>query len=92
MRYRPLEPWATFIFILVRQAERHDPMRPMGEAVMAGHSLSVGLQLTDLEQHHEIVFTVARPSSGAGQRCQFGGRDCEQKKRWRRRERGGERE
>lgn len=41
-----------------------------------GYSLSVCLQLTNLKEHHEIVFAVAGSSLRAGHRCQLGGRNC----------------
>ena len=43
------------------------------------HSLSIGLQLTDLEEYHEIIFTVAGSSLWAGHGCQLGGRYCVEK-------------
>lgn len=42
----------------------------------AGYSLSIGLQLADLKEHHEIIFAVAGAGLWAGHGCQLGGRYC----------------
>lgn len=44
-----------------------------------GHSLSIGLQLADLKEHHQIIFTVAGSCLRASYRCQLGGRYCFEK-------------
>lgn len=41
-----------------------------------GHLLSVGLQLADLKEHHEIVLAVAGARLRAGHCRQPGGRNC----------------
>lgn len=42
----------------------------------AGYSLSVGLQLADLKENHEVIFAVAGSRLRAGHGCQLGGRYC----------------
>lgn len=41
-----------------------------------GYSLSIGLQLADLKEYHEIIFAVAGAGLWAGHRRQLGGRYC----------------
>lgn len=46
-----------------------------------GYSLSVGLQLTDLKEYHQVIFAVAGSCLRAGHCCQLGGRYCVEKRR-----------
>jgi len=44
----------------------------------AGYSLSSGLQLADLKEHHEIIFAVTGSGLRAGHGCQLGRRYCDE--------------
>lgn len=44
-----------------------------------GYLLSIGLQLTDLKEYHEIIFTVAGSCLWTSHGCQLGGRYCVEK-------------
>lgn len=60
--------WSKWIIILCGKL-RYD----------RGHSLSIGLQLADLKEHHEIIFAVAGSCLRAGHSCQLSGRYCVEK-------------
>lgn len=57
--------WSKWIIILCGKL-RYD----------RGHSLSIGLQLADLKEYHEIIFAVAGSCLWAGHGCQLSGRYC----------------
>lgn len=53
--------------------------KPFQTSNDTGYSLSIGLQLADFKEHHEIIFAVAGSCLRAGHSCQLGGGYCIEK-------------